>query len=875
MKIEAKFSRKRLLWQLVFLCVPTMIMVLFILKNCTNFLPVFSGGRIYIQTLYFTLGTFLSCILYSYRFRFLPSFLVVLSLFYLGNYVLDNFAVGEFDSFFLSIDFFLFSIFFITGWICGWGFSRMRYFSAFIAVIFLGLGIYLIAYIGNVSFNYITLTFLPIIFYSFYIIYMSELVRNTNEQQENSWLKPIKGFLIYTVSMLGFLLLTFSFFKKDFKAIEAEWNEGLANTDDKYSMYQTGADSTIKMKDKLSLQDKISRGSSGENVPVFVTYLDNFFPKTDIPNPLYFVTEYLTKFDDYTETFERDTLMPYNDLFSPDPSSIPLYFSAYDSVVLINGMGDLMRRIVEAEVYKINGSPQEFTAPSTAFFCQPIAVKNELKDQFKSAYRAKMWVSELNSAYFVYNNTKRDWMLQQFQEQRFNVLRTITDYKGVDTAFYNYYTSFPSNPEYDTIRKFAAQLIEKAEAKTPIDKILAIRNFFMSGDDEGKDLFEYSDIPGPVPSGSRLLNFLFNERKGYCAYFAGSTLFLLRACGIPSRLTTGYAIVDRSSNNKGWYWVYAKQSHAWVQAFFPGYGWLDFDTTYGDSEQQEAPETDGTPPLDPQKAWFAGTGKILTIDTLTKNVKVSLEKMMYKDLEYKLEDEHIINYDLTASKIYLDSLIVKISELKEKQQSLALSFTNPNELPSNVNPQDIHIILSYLPSPLPIDEFRVDTNTSKENSAVEEAKTEVQTDSSMLAIIIAIGGIILLLVISILSVPYFIYKHYSKQAKQIKDAQEGSYYPYRATMFLLHQLGYLRGNLTPLQYARQKVDEEFGTSFEAFTATYLKVKYAQQTLSAEECERIFTFFKPFEQVIKLKVPHKKWILSFMNIYNTINYFTKE
>lgn len=877
MKIEAKISRKRLLWQLLFLCLPAAGMMFVFLQTVTDYLPVFNNNQHVLQAVYFLVGILGACFFYSYRFRFLPSFLIVLLLFWIGNKLLDNFAMGEFDSFFWAVDFLLFRILFGLGWICGWGFSRARYFPAILAVCLLLIGVTLVARIGNVQFQYLVSTFGPLLIFSFYNIYMSELIRNTDEHQPKAWWRPLKGVIVFSCTMIALLSLVFFVFRKDFKAMEDEWGQGNSPHDDKHSMFEREADSTLKMKDKLQLQDRISRDSDGggsSNAPIFVAYLDNFFPKTKIPNPLYFVTDYLTLFDDYTETFEADSLMPYNDLFSPDPSAIPLYFSAFDSTVLVNGMSTVYRKVVEAEVYKINGSPKEYTAPSTAFFCQPIAVKNELKDQFKSAYRAKMWVSDLNSAYFVYNNTKRDWKLQQFQEHRFELLRGVENFNDLDTAFLNYYTRFPANPAYDTIRGLAKKLIEEAKAETPIDQILTIRDYFMSGNEEGKSLFQYTDTPGPVPSGSRLLNFLLNDHRGYCAHFAGSTLFLLRACGIPSRLTVGYALVDRSSNNKGWYWVYAKQSHAWVQAFFPGYGWLDFDTTFGDVEQQEAPATDGTPPLDPQKAWFAGTGTILTIDTLAKAITFNLEKMMYRDLEYKLESPNSLLLDMSLAKIYRDSLMVRLSTLQVGEKGLAISFSEPEELPTHINPQDIQMILAHFPRPVPIDEFRMEVGGEKEKEAAPPVNDDTTPRGFNWTIFwYTLLILVLLLSITLFATPYIIYRIYSRRAKRITNAEKESYYAYRAAMYLLHQMGYLQEGLTPLQYARQKIDTEFGTSFEAFVATYLKTKYARQPLKVDESERILAFYKPFDQVVKARIHRRQRFFRFMNIYNTLDYFT--
>ena len=831
-----------------------------------------------VQTAYFAAGLIISCFFYSYRFRFIPSFVILLLLFWLGNKFLDNFAFGEFDSFFWAIDFFIFQMLFIAGWICGCGFSRTRYFPAIFSALLLGSGVALTALTGKTQFVELTKMFAPVMVYAFYIIYMSELLRNIGDNQPKSWLRPVKGLFAYCVIMCLLLLLAFTVFKPEFKALETKWGEGGRTVENKDNgMLETMPDSTLKVKNKMSLNDKMDRNNGEQSdFPLFVTYIDNFLPGTDVPNPLYFITSYLTKFDDYTETFEYDSLMPYKDLFSPDPSTIPLYFTTADSTVLINGMSTLLRKSVDAEVYKIRSSPTEFTAPSTAYFCQPIAVKPELKDQFKSAYRAKMWVSELNSAYFVYNNVKKDYNLQRFQQQRFDLLKSVRDFSGLDTAFYNYYTSFPANSAYDTLRYLADSIVKAAGAVLPVEKILAIRDFFMSGDDEGKHKFQYSDVATTVPPGQRLLNFLFNDHKGNCTYYAGSTLFLLRACGIPARVAVGYALIDRSSNNKGWYWVYNKQAHAWVQAFFPEYGWLDFDTTFGDSEREEAPGTDGTPPLDPQKAWFAATGKILKVDTLAKIMQFDMDKMVYHDLEYKLDTPFRLTLDMSLARILADTLNnLPLSKLKPDDRGLALSFNEPENSTTIVNPQDVQMILVNLPKPMPVDEFRLETvKREKEQTPAAEVAAQESSKKIRAWIIVALTTLAMLLMftIAVFSTPYIIYRRYSKRARRISDATSEAYYPYRAATFILNQMGYKRGALTPLKFAGQ-VDRELGTMFETFTAIYLRAKYAGQPLNNEEIQRVMSFYTPFEQAVKTKFTFRQRLCRYMNIYNTLEFYT--
>jgi transglutaminase-like putative cysteine protease len=765
---------------------------------------------------------------------------------------------------------------FIVGWICGWGFSRSRYFPTVLSTLLLSAGIIISSLSGITDVGYMLKNFVPSLVFAFYIIFMNELLRNTDEKELRSWTKPVKGFLLYSIAMVLILFVTFHIFHHEIKTLEVKWIEGSIKNDNKNSLYDMLPDSSIQMKESMQVNDNMNRdaGQQGENITLFVAYIDNFFPDSDIPNPLYFVSRYLTLFDDYTETFEADSLMPYNDLFSPDPSSVPLYFTATDESVIDNGMSQTLRKVVEAEIYKIRASANEFTAPSTAFYCQPVAVKNDIYNQYTSAYRAKMWVSDLNSVYFVYNNTVGDISMHDFQEQRFGLLRGIKDFDGTDTAFINYYTKYPENPAYDTIKAIARTIIDEAEAHTPIDKILAVRDYFMKTDESGNHIYRYSDVATTVPAGARILNFILNDHVGNCTYYAGSTYLLLRACGIPTRIATGYATVDRSSNNKGWYWIYNKQAHAWVQVFFPEYGWLDFDTTFGDSEQSEAPGTDGTPPLDPQKAWFAATGEVSNVDTIRNLIQLNMDKLVYFDREYLLEKPFNVKLDVSLTTFFKDSLRIKLSDIRNEDRGLALSFTHMNDVLEPKN-RSIASVLKNLPSPVSIDEFRLEVKKEETKSTDNHAADKSnKSNYTFLIAIITFASIILIALIVIFSIPYLIFSVYARRAKRITNPKKEAYYPYRAAMFLMYQMGYFRNELTPFQYAGQVIDKNLGTSFEAFTATYLKVKYANQELTSEDSQRILTFYAPFEQAIKSKISFRKRLLHFMNIYNTLEFFTK-
>ncbi|MCA1666588.1 MAG: transglutaminase-like domain-containing protein, partial [Thermomicrobia bacterium] len=71
--------------------------------------------------------------------------------------------------------------------------------------------------------------------------------------------------------------------------------------------------------------------------------------------------------------------------------------------------------------------------------------------------------------------------------------------------------------------------------------------------------------------------FLFDARQGYCEYFATAMAVLLRAESIPARVVTGYLPGARQADGR--FLSLESQAHAWVEVYFPQYGWITFDPT--------------------------------------------------------------------------------------------------------------------------------------------------------------------------------------------------------------------------------------------------------------------------------------------------------
>jgi transglutaminase-like putative cysteine protease len=89
----------------------------------------------------------------------------------------------------------------------------------------------------------------------------------------------------------------------------------------------------------------------------------------------------------------------------------------------------------------------------------------------------------------------------------------------------------------------------------------------------------YSTQIPPLPSGADTVEeFLFGDRVGFCEQISTSLAVMLRSLGIPAREAVGY-VPGSYDPITDLYQVDANDAHAWVQVWFPGYGWQDFDPT--------------------------------------------------------------------------------------------------------------------------------------------------------------------------------------------------------------------------------------------------------------------------------------------------------
>jgi transglutaminase-like putative cysteine protease len=94
-----------------------------------------------------------------------------------------------------------------------------------------------------------------------------------------------------------------------------------------------------------------------------------------------------------------------------------------------------------------------------------------------------------------------------------------------------------------------------------------------------RDHVEYDlDAPVPPDGADAVDHFLFESRRGFCEQIATATAIMLRSLGVPTRVATGYVPSDRDEIAGVWI-SRARDAHAWVEVWFPAFGWVAFDPT--------------------------------------------------------------------------------------------------------------------------------------------------------------------------------------------------------------------------------------------------------------------------------------------------------
>jgi hypothetical protein len=139
----------------------------------------------------------------------------------------------------------------------------------------------------------------------------------------------------------------------------------------------------------------------------------------------------------------------------------------------------------------------------------------------------------------------------------------VPDPKGAKDEYYENtvkrkyldYLQIPNNISKET---YALVYDIVKDCTTTEDKLNKIYEYL-------KTNYKYSLEVSQLPKDQEFLhNFLFNEKKGYCTYFATATVIFSRIIGVPARYVEGF-MMDEIKDTNGLYIVGNDKAHAWAE----------------------------------------------------------------------------------------------------------------------------------------------------------------------------------------------------------------------------------------------------------------------------------------------------------------------
>ncbi|MDX2162717.1 MAG: transglutaminaseTgpA domain-containing protein [bacterium] len=118
----------------------------------------------------------------------------------------------------------------------------------------------------------------------------------------------------------------------------------------------------------------------------------------------------------------------------------------------------------------------------------------------------------------------------------------------------------------------ARQIVTEANATTPYDQARAVEAWLRVN-------ITYNELIPTPPEGQDPIDWvLFDYREGYCNYYASAMVLMLRSLGVPARMAAGFSQGEWNAGLNSFV-VRERDAHTWVEVYFPGYGWVDFEPT--------------------------------------------------------------------------------------------------------------------------------------------------------------------------------------------------------------------------------------------------------------------------------------------------------
>ncbi len=215
---------------------------------------------------------------------------------------------------------------------------------------------------------------------------------------------------------------------------------------------------------------------------------------------------------------------------------------------------------------KTQGSNFEYIVNFDYMFLNSDEFKNSIRQSYKGYLMDNLYTYEKNQFKLLFNID-----IDNLSDEDRNVIASVNVFRTLQDQLREIYTKYVSLPS--TVTQRVRDLAENItiNQSNNYDKAKAIETYLATN-------YPYTLKPGKPPLSKDFVDyFLFEGKKGYCTYYATAMTVLLRCIGIPARYVEGYILPP--DNRNGIFKVTNQQAHAWVEAYFEGFGWIPFEPT--------------------------------------------------------------------------------------------------------------------------------------------------------------------------------------------------------------------------------------------------------------------------------------------------------
>lgn len=164
----------------------------------------------------------------------------------------------------------------------------------------------------------------------------------------------------------------------------------------------------------------------------------------------------------------------------------------------------------------------------------------------------------------------------------------------------------------------------------------------------------YTLKPGAYGTDS-IDEFLFDRKRGFCEHFAQTTVFLLRAAGVPARIVTGYQ-GGEIHPDENYLLVHQYDAHAWTEYWVDGQGWIQADPTAAVSPARI--EFGAREFLDEEPEFLAD--EVFSLDRLQNVELLNWLRLRMDSINY-LWISWVLGYDNDKQVDFLEGLFGKLS----------------------------------------------------------------------------------------------------------------------------------------------------------------------------------------------------------------------